>query len=562
MLKTIRFFSSGSALFIVCILTILFFSFYTLPSPYFLDTFGYLEWINTYMETGQSIGSYRITDSYFYFYPVVLFGEIGIKITTVIIISVFSVCYFLLIKRDFSTLIATGATLILLTAPTTVITVTHLKEDYNSLLFLTLAILAIGNLPNMAKGFLAGIFYGLSLLLKELPIIVFPFLIAYIYIKQHPDYKGYKDFLNIHKLLKSLPIAIALIIGIVLIVGLIAPGRYNDFFIMAKSPYMGEFLGFFSSLQVTGYFLWNEGILYLYPWYAIFIVSVAYAIWKKNIILILYFLTFLVIFLFLSNNTVIQSRHYAPALFFLAPLIINGLLVTGRTTLNLVYRKSITDNDGYPILNVLILIAAISLSALQLSYVMPTLEYRIKYNPQQEFYSELRKKLPENALLMGMDNCPIARYYSGFECIHHPVDISNDDYVVFAARVKKRIQHQPLFLLPDFFVYDKHAVLQKRFPKDFQLQAVYSKLGEDYHAMTYGRTMDSMIKSVQQSSSCRYLKHEKQPTPVTNDLELELGTYWFSCDGKTLSRQMFEYKGHSTFLMSLSIYSVRNRSAR
>ena len=71
-------------------LTLTYYAAFSLDQPYFLDTFGYLSWIETYLETGSSAGNYRVVNSYLYYLPVAWLGAYGIKVVTVAFVSLFA----------------------------------------------------------------------------------------------------------------------------------------------------------------------------------------------------------------------------------------------------------------------------------------------------------------------------------------------------------------------------------------------------------------------------------------------------------------------------------------
>ena len=544
---------------LLSLLALLFFVRYTLPTPYYLDTFGYVVWIQTYSEKGYFPSLYRLMDTYLYFYPVKLFGELGIKITTMVVITVFTGCYYRLIQRDFSTPIAIMATLILLSSPTTIISVTHLKEDYTALLFLALAML-IGGKKSIVHSSLAGVAYGLSLLFKEATLAAFPCVLAYVYLAWHPDRTDISALWRDTRVRRAGLALLVFLAGVCFIHFAIAPERYKDFFLMAGSPHTGQFLGFFSKVQRRGYQFWQEAILYLSPWYGVCLVSLGAAVWRRDAKRCLYFVAFVILFGVLSNTSVIRARHYAPALFFLAPLCVDGVLLLGRAVLKLLARRGLP-SFGERQLAVACLLGVTSLCGLQIAYVVPTLEYRLRYHPLKEYYGLLRSHLPADAMLLGMDNCLIASYFSRLPCIKHPVDPDQAAYAHFKHTVGDALATHPVFLIPDFFSYDASGVLKRRFAEDFQLKQVFSGLSEDYHAMTYGPSARRVIAQILRGfPACRYVNEDHRDVAVSPQLTLLSVTYRFACGADMLAEHFWVYKGHVTFLRQQSIYQVQARS--
>lgn len=308
---------------LVCLLSLLFFTKYTLSSPYHYDTVAYIKGIKDFIEKG-TFGYYfssRFLNTYFYAVPTILFGEVGFKILNVIVITLFLFLYYFLLKRDYSKNNAFLSALLIFSIPATVITTTHLKEDYNSLLFFAISLLVIGKGPNLTKSFIAGVFYGISFLFKEFPLVLFPFLTGYLYLKVN-EVKKWKDFFSYKQFLRFLPPFISLIFGFLVIVFLINPNHFSHVFSRTKIPHMAHFLGPFSKMQNIGIEMWKEGILYAYPLHFILLISLPLFIKQKNFFALLWLSAFLVLFIFTSNITTVRAYHFVWASFFIIPVII------------------------------------------------------------------------------------------------------------------------------------------------------------------------------------------------------------------------------------------------
>jgi len=533
-------------LLLLCASSAVFFGLCTLPYPYHMDTFGHLLGIRSYVNTGQFRSGFRIADTYLYLYPVLMFGELGLKVVTVVVITLFTGCYFLLIKRDFCLPIAFASALVLLTAPTTVIAVTHLKEDFNALLFLVLALLFLQSRFTWYGSAAAGACYGLALLLKEFSIALAPVLLVYLHVQCH-NIGDYRSLFEVKKIWQSLRLMAVFVVAAFVVCSLIQPHFFSGDFmrIRTTSPYRAHFLGLFSPQQRTGYRFWNEGILHLFPYYLIFFVSVIMAAWNGQIRKLLYFTGALLLFVLLSNAATIRARHYAPVLLFLSPLVVDALFIIVRVITR-------------PFARVGIIYASVALLALlQLRDLLPTLEYRLRYNPHAELYGPLTRLLPQNALLLGMDNCPIASYYTGLPCRQHPVDADAEQYQKFAQTIRDEITQRPVFLLPDFFSYDRGGQTRKNFPKEFTLTESLEKLSEDYHAMTYSPPMAKVIAGVLRGSpGCTVATAEKREMQASERLRLDLVTYSFACRTTTRQKQYLAFWGHLTFLEPQTVYSV------
>jgi len=188
---------------------------------------------------------------------------------------------------------------------------------------------------------------------------------------------------------------------------------------------------------------------------------------------------------------------------------------------------------------------------------MPTLEYRLKYHPQKEFFGALRERLPGEALLLGMDNCRVATYYSGFECLTHPVDPDEGQYRDFLKEVDSRREGRRLFILPDFMAYDRGGVLRGNLGKDFKLEEAYAGITEDFHRLTYGKDMNSVIdRFLGTYRNCRFAGREAREVTLAPDLVLDFASYTFACTGGNRSLRVIEYLNHETFLARHSVQEL------
>lgn len=212
------------------------------------------------------------------------------------------------------------------------------------------------------------------------------------------------------------------------------------------------------------------------------------------------------------------------------------------------------------ILSLFIYIPIFAVILLNLLETIPTLEYRTKYNSQKEFYTGLKEPLPANSTLLGMDNCMIASYYSGFDCIVHPVDPDKKVCREFLDKIKGIIKDKKVYLIPDFFAYDSKGMLRKMFFDEFDIEKVYSKLFEDYHRVTYGKSTNRIIKKITDIyKGCKLSNREKKTLELIPDLPLEFGKYTFNCNGQKKEIAFIEYKGKYCFLHPDYVYEVKKK---
>lgn len=527
---------------------------YTLPTPYFLDSFGYVSWIDTWHRTGSVTSYYRYANTLLYYLPVVLFGEYGLKLVAIVVNTALSVSYFAMIRRDFSTAAALGASLVLLSAPPTVISATHLKEDLTSLLFFSLGILLIRPASGVVRVAAAGIAYGLSLLFKEIMLGAAPFAIAYIHLRC-ADVRDHREVLDLHKLWRSAPRVLMFLAAATAVVLVVSPTRWRDYTTMASSPYMGQFFGLFSVQQARGLAFWEEALLYLNPWYLFPVSFFVFDLRERSPIQALYLVIAIVLLLFLANVSVVRMRHYVPVLFFGAPVLFEGvrtMLEVAAELLRIPRRRAFWSAAA-----ALVLCAATA--TLQLLYVVPTIDYRLRYAPARGFFGPLAELLPEDALLLGMDNCPIAQYESGLECKNHPPDLDAAAAQTYAEAIAVEASRRPVYLLPDFYDYDGRGEMRRALESWPQRRNVYTGWWERYHAMTYGISIEEAVaRRLRHSPSCVPVSRRSTPVRVSDRLVLDEIELSLQCGERERSWTWTAHRGHLT---SLARYSVERVEA-
>ena len=525
---------------------------YTLPAPYFLDSFGYVAWIEAWNETGEIPSRYRYANTLLYYVPVTLLGEIGLKVVGVLFTGALAAIYYLMIRRDFSAATGVGATLLLLSAPPTTISATHLKEDLTSLALFTLAILWMRPNAGVLRCAGVGVAYGTALLLKEIMLGAAPFLVGYAHLRCEQIERP-SQLLRVGSLARTALRTAAIGLAAVTTIQLVSPTRINDFTTMAASPYMGQFYGLFSPHQATGLSYWAEALLLLQPWYLLPVAFFLATANERPLCQTLYLLMAVVLLAFLANVSVTRMRHFAPVLYFLAPVLFEGSralidvpadLITGRRA----RRRSVT---------ALALIACASVCVAHLAYVRPTLELRLRYNSAREFYAPLQRRLPPDALLLGMDHCPIATYESGLECENHKPDLGPAAAQRYADAVQRRAAERPTYALPDFFDYDRHGAIRRAFEPRLEPEPVYENWWEPYHLMTYGRSVDHVVAASQHRFPvCVPTSRKQKPISVAEDLQLDEILLRYRCPEGEREIPLLTYDGHHTDLVRRSVLRV------
>lgn len=525
-------------------------------TPYFLDSFGYVAWIEEWRRGGELPSTYRYANTLLYYFPVSLFGELGLKIVGVAVTTALTATYYAMVRRDFSRVAAAAAAALFFTAPPVVITATHLKEDLTSLLFFSASILLIRPGGGVVSIALAGVAYGLSLLFKEVMLGAAPFVIAYLCLRRG-RVEQYSDLFDFRRWRSSSPALLTFLLGTAVAVFAVSPTRIQDYSMMASSPYMGQFLGLFSAQQAQGLHYWSEAMLHLHPWYVLLVGFFVADLGKRPPVQALYLLVAVALLLFLANVSVVRMRHYVPVIFFLAPVLFEG----ARSVFELAFGLSAREVAVSPWPPAFALLLCAVFAVAHLVYVYPTIDYRLRYPPSRGFLEPLATLLPEDALLLGMDNCPIAAHVTGLSCENHRPDLDPTSAEQYARAVSAEVARRPVYLLPDFFNYDRAGHLRHAFGGQFASRPSYSGWWEPYHAMTYGIGLEEAIeRELLRRPGCVASERTTTRERVSADLTLDETVIRYRCGAARTGQ--FAIASHAGYAVPLRRSSVSKLEAR
>jgi hypothetical protein len=538
----------------ICLAALLLFVKYTLSSPYHYDTVAYLEAISDLLETGQyeQLIPGRMFNIYPYVLPVAFLGEVGFKAANVVIVTIFLIAYYLLLKRDFSVSTAFLSSLLILSIPSSVITVTHLKEDFSALLLLMASFIFLGRGAGRLRSFASGAALGLAFLLKELPLLMLPFLAAYIVVNSG-EIKNFKGLCTRTPYLSSLPCVISLAAGFIASIVIFQPEHFFLLYSLWSSSGVGKLQGIFSRMQRIGFLSWKEGLLYAYPLHVLLILSPIVFIRQKKLNAILWLLIAIVIYLLISNNTGVKPRHFVWSAAFSLPVIIETvvLLLRGVDT-----KKALA---GLMLLH----IGVFGVAMFNVLEGLPALEFRNKRNAQEAFFGGLKHALPANSVLLGMDFCMLASYYSGLDCMVHPTFPDEESCQEFLDEVERALPRRKAYRLPDFFSYDRKGVCGKMYYDRFEEREVYSNYLENFHRMTYGKRTAEYISDAIGERTCGLVREEEaRDVDLLPGLTLNERTFVFRCRGRRgplVNLKVLEYEGRS-FVFPASVYEVKRRT--
>lgn len=543
-------------------LTLVFFGLSSQRAPYFLDTAAYAESAleSIAHHTLPSRLAIRFLNIYFYIPFVWALGDAGIWLLNVLVAGAFSAVSYLVLRRQWGSRVGFGGSLLLLSVPAAVITITHLKEDFIGLLFIMLALWLVRPRVTWQRCAIAGCLFGLACLSKEQPLTLLPLMLAQIAIAHAPQGR-WRSLLPLAWLKPVLLPAATFVAATAVTILVISPGFVSQLRSLTSTPY-GQVMGVGSAMQARGAELWREGMLHLTIFHLLLIPVAIGAIRRRDLTALAWLATAIVTFLFASNTSVVQSRHFLMTAMFAAPLI--ALAIDQAATWLAARRSPPTrrpnargnarsapgpqGRDARPqLLAATLPIVALVLAVLQIADLLPTLRYRRAYPPQASYYGRLKSRLPEGALLVGADECLIARHFTRHEFLWAPVDPDEPHARAFAAALAESARTRTLYALPDLFTYDRAGHLQRAVRAAFHLELAYVELGEDYHPMTYARRMSAVLADLEHRG-CVADPPEAVAVELTPSLYATHSRRRLHCPDREGTLECIEYQGVRTFL--------------
>ncbi|MBF0516323.1 MAG: glycosyltransferase family 39 protein [Nitrospirae bacterium] len=514
---------------------------FMLKEPYHYDTVLYMKSVDVFKDSSklQCFFDARCVTGYTLVPLSIMLGKLTLPVTIALTALVALFFYYLWIKELAGFRAAICSTLFLFITPAALMTITHLKEDFIALMYLLAALWLAGkNRPSYFK-FIAGVVLGLAILSKDTITLFLPFFAFYVYINETNIKDSLTDVLNRTNINKGL-IKVGIIVAAAIAVSLIIDSSHFIGLIRkTKSPYDGQFLGVFSSLFPTGVAFWRYGVgsfLFVGQFIGLtapFLVNDR----KKRIIYLAFAVQFLAISDFYCNITVVKYRHFLWQGVLSFPI----MLVAVDEMLKRYKIKNTLSN-------VLVYGTSAVVSAILFVSVYPTLSFHTRYNPVADYFKNagLTK---DNATVLGMDNCVFVPYFMGIQCGIHPPNPSEDDARRYARDVLANVESgKTVYLLPDFFSYDRDGQLRRAFSEFLSGRVVYSNWFADFHAMDYGYSpaelKDNLLSQYPQCSiSFEKTGSDTIASGKSESVPVEIYTYKLQCGGSTNTMVVPAIKG-------------------
>ncbi|MBF0319685.1 MAG: glycosyltransferase family 39 protein [Nitrospirae bacterium] len=510
---------------------------YTLKEPYHYDTVLYMKTVDTFAASSklQCFFDARCLVGYTLIPLSIVIGQLTLPVTMAICALLALFFYYLWIKDLAGYRAALISTLFLFITPASLMTITHLKEDFIGLMYMSAALWLAGKGRPPYFKYISGIVLGLAILSKDTITLFLPFFAFYAYMSAVDIKDSLTDVLKKSNLKTGL-IHAGIVLGVALAVSfIIDSSHFIGLIRKTKSPYDGQFLGVFSALFATGIGFWRYGVGSVL-FFAQFIGLAAPFLVKDRVRRLIYTafaVEFLAISDFYCNITVVKYRHFLwPGLmsFPIMAVALEEILIKYKV-------KEST-------INVYLYGASVLISIVLFMSVSPALSFHARYNPIADFFKNAGIA-KDNATVLGMDNCVFVPYFTKMECGIHPPDPSEAAAREYARGVLSGMEGgKKIYLLPDFFSYDKKGTLRKAFSDSFTGNMVYRNWFVDFHMMDYGYSLDELKGSIlsqypRGTCSVTYDKTGDDTilTGKSENVPVEIYTYTLQCgtDAKSMA---------------------------
>lgn len=504
----------------IAAVALLFLSIFTLSEPYHLDTTAYFDALAD-LATGHVRCGYgtRCMVSYFLI-PFAVAGSHAVKAGLVFAAVASFVFSWLFVRRMFSRNTAYLSSLLLLTIPAGLMTITHLKEDFVGLMFIAVS-LFLATLPRSGWRLASALGLGLGLLSKEWCILYVPF---------YGSIQAYCLFIRSSDVTAELrrPRNWIVLAATITIPFVVAVAVKHDYFkglaSLGDSPYLGQFKGPFSDLLPTGFGLFERGIGFA-PlfWLQLLAVALLYLEkdWRKRVLYGAFATNAVLVALFSMNNTVVTYRNFVIVAFLTFPPAIRSLEILVRKQWLLYAAGGI------------LIVGTIAKT-------YPCVDFHARYNTQKGFLIALKDKLQANPVLLTMDYAGLIKYYLGVRTKQHIPDPDDVQSKLFGDGIEAD-EGKSYYLFPDAISYDSKGRLRALLQQEFRFDAIQKEWFEDYHTMDYGYSPSELGSVLERQTGCR-ANSTKDGTTSIGEVNMDMYRYDLDCGDR--GHKSSEYPGY------------------
>lgn len=528
--------------------TVTYYLWYTLDVAYHYDTIAYAQNIRSFLEGGpldRQLPS-RFFNSVYYLPFVAFAGDAGIKYANVLVLALFLPVYAHVVRTFACWTVATSAALLVAFAPATVITVTHLKEDLNAVLFLVAALALLQSGRFVATG-VAGACYGLAILSKEFAIVLFPFVAFYAPVAGLTG-QSVRQIARLAFWRRWAPRTIVFVAFLLITMVALSPDHFGIVRSMIEGSGYLRVLMPFSPMQSVGFEAWQKGSLYLSPACLLGLVSFIAAIRGRQWLKLWWMGAAVALFFLFSNTTVVRDRQFIPVILLVAPSIAEGVLLV-VVGVQQWFAPGGRDREPRHATEMFLVIAvALGLAVAHAWRLQPTLMYRNRYHAQREYFGELCRRLPDGAHVYGMEMILFAAHFAGDKRVNvyrHKVQPSPRDARQLVARMRDQLDTGEVFLLPDFFAYDARGHLQRGITAVFESEGFYRHPLEAYRQMSYLDPVRTVLERIERRfPQAELIGRRQQPYVLSDGLKASKVQFIFRAQGRLFRHTLVEFRGY------------------
>lgn len=482
---------------------------FMLSNAFHVDTMLYVDAVRAFIATGKIPEDFfflhRIVNVWLYLPFYYFFKMPGVAGATLLFYLLFGVFYMRVVKEIFNAKTALFSFLLLTFTPAALITVTHLKEDFNALLFLfaSLSLLLSLHRKDLKKQalfcFFSGIVFSLGLLAKDTLLFLGILPLLLIGVDRNKILFRRNSFFNY----------ICFVMGVILLLLLLCPAYLTQVLRLFNDAQIYR-LAIFSlekNLWKHNSYILLKSLLHVWWLIPLFFYGVYDAVKTKQLRRIGFAFVFTVYLFFLGGSNGFRMRLG----FWLGLLFIPTAVYALFETVSQRFK-----------LKIFFMVGLLLISISNFIVVYPLLDLRSKVNFVEIFYSEAAKKIPEGSLVIGMDTLDVLKFFAGDKISYqsHPLNplVAEIDKFISDLKVKNQ-EGVRIFVLPDFFNYGGSNVnyLRQELFAAFKLSESYLGFYSMYHHMDYFVKEDSYVKTLQAKIKTGTLKIlDKGEIPLNN----------------------------------------------
>ena len=498
-----------------------------LSAPYHADTAAYMLSVHHFLQTTELESFYPTRPlAGFLLIPLApLLGDKTLPVTMALAFGAGGVLGAMVFWRLFKNVMVVAGFFVALFCPAALISTTHGKEDPLAVALVMGAALLLTR-GGLVRAFIAGGVFGLALMTKENVLALYPFVLGAALVSPLTEAaKPESSVLRPEQLRASGARMLLAAIASLCVVFLISPSHFSLLLALGEQSSTGQFLGLFSDRQSTGFRQWRQalGAPAYYAQLAGTLVLIIDRTPRGRLLGGLCLLQGVALGLFLANTTVSHFRHFLWPALFLLPMATYGLHLLGRC-----FQR----DTSSPRVQLGIGVGSALVIIFSLWSVFPAVSLRGAFNPIETFFrdSPLGSR---KTLALGMDSCPLAHYFTGARCLTHPKSPDENEARQFARRIERAIANgKAVYLLPDFFTFDRERHLAGEIHRRFILETAYENWFEDYHRLDDGISVAALdrFRTRKMEAGCTLLDRpaRKNQTPPGQQHDFVV-----RCEGKS-----------------------------